>query len=65
MCAQVMCAQANAWLQGERTLHDATPQESSTFTGLAASSGEDSDVVPPKVTAHANSAEGGFRSSLP
>jgi len=45
-------------LQGESTLHSSTPQESSTFTAVAASSSEDSDAVPPSLPAHATASEG-------
>lgn len=46
-------------LQGESTLHSSTPQENSSYTAVAASSSEDSDVIPACPSSHGlHSAEG-------
>lgn len=54
----VHSSQSIAPYKGESTLHSSTPQESSTFTAVAASSSEDSDAVPPSLPAHATASEG-------
>ncbi|DBA73929.1 hypothetical protein WJX79_003500 [Trebouxia sp. C0005] len=54
----VHSSQSIAPYKGESTLHSSTPQESSTFTAVVASSSEDSDAVPPSLPAHATASEG-------
>ena len=39
-------------MQGESTLHSSTPQESSSYTAVAASTSEESDAVPPPLPRH-------------
>lgn len=59
MLAKILhSTQSIAAYKGESSLHTSPPQESSTFTAVAASSSEDSEAAPPAVPAHDHATDG-------